>query len=232
MYKYFFSIFTIIFVFSLIAENVTLESPMGTFKLSVDSSVEKSSSQPIVDAIAERVEELESKFLTKLNKLDQKRAEKITEEIYELLALLPEDLYISSNTTPPPPPPSQNESVDINFNVNETVSTNSFTEESIHEAKPANDAMSESDFMRLYNNVEEESFADDQLSVVKIAARSKYFTVNQLTRLVDLFSFSDEKIQCVQIIYPKVVDKENAHELIGAFTYSDDKRKVEKIINQ
>jgi hypothetical protein len=67
---------------------------------------------------------------------------------------------------------------------------------------------------------------------VRIAANSKYFTIDQLVRLLELFSFSDDKINIVRIVYPRVVDKDNAHNLLGAFTYSDDKKKVEQIINR
>ena len=81
-------------------------------------------------------------------------------------------------------------------------------------------------------NVENEGFADDKISVVRIAAKSNYFTINQLIRLVDAFSFSEDKINVVRIVYPKIVDKDNAHNLLNAFTYSEDKQEVEKIINR
>lgn len=93
-------------------------------------------------------------------------------------------------------------------------------------------AMSSSEFQRLLKNVENESFADDQTSVVRIAAKSKYFLISQLITLLDVFSFSDDKINVVQIVYPRIVDKDNAHNLLGAFTYSDDKDRVEQIISQ
>lgn len=92
-------------------------------------------------------------------------------------------------------------------------------------------AMSDVDFNQLYNSVKDESYESDQLSIIEISARYNFFSINQLVRLVDLFSFSNGKIEMVRSLYPNVVDKYNAHQLINAFTYSSDKEKVKGIID-
>ncbi|MCD4817912.1 MAG: DUF4476 domain-containing protein [Candidatus Cloacimonetes bacterium] len=227
----------VIYVSSIFAETISLDTPMGSFKASISGSdLNSANSVSVIDEIANRLEILESKFHKKLNKLDQKRSNKIVEEIYELLALLPDDVTMkvvsetTTSTTTTTSESSANSNVNININVNEQ---EDFQQEEIEiESHSSNSAMSNNEFRTLYNNVENESFSDDQLSVVRIATGRKYFTINQLTQLIGLFSFSDEKIQCVQIVYPKIVDKDNAHNLLGAFTYSDDKKQVENIINR
>jgi hypothetical protein len=226
-------LFAVTFMF---AQNVSIESPMGSFKMNIEASSSQSSPNAVsvVDAIAERLEMLEKNFHSKLNKLDQKRAANITNEIYDLLALLPEDFYASIEAPSPSSQPVQQSTdatMNINLNISEPAEAVVMEEKKI-ETAPTNSAMSEREFQQLYANVEDESFADDQLSVVRIATKSKYFTIDQLTRLLDLFSFSDDKIECVQMVYPRVVDKDNAHNLLKAFTYSDDKKQVERIINR
>ena len=229
---------------ALFAENMSLDTPMGSFKLSVDgtssSGTGSSKSVSVIDEIVNRMDTLEKKYCSKLNKLDQKRAGKIMEEIYDLLAALPDDTKITisdateTEVTSSSSSSSMESSININVNVNDDMNFDNEPEQ--HNALPAiipaKKAMSESEFNKFKNNVENESFGDDMLSVVRIGAKSKYFTTDQLVRLVDVFSFSDEKVETVRICWPKVVDQDNAHNLLGAFTYSDDKDKVESIINQ
>ncbi len=214
------SVFTFAF-----AESISFESSAGSMKITIDgSSSGNVQSSTILEEIAARLEKLESKYVPKLNKLDKNKAAKLIDEIYELLASLPEDVSVSvRSTTSTPSSQIQSANVSISIDVNEPV---------IEEEITFNNAMSESEFKQLLSNVENESFADDQTSVVRIAANSKYFTIDQLVRLLELFSFSDDKINIVRLVYPKIVDKDNSHNLLGAFTYSDDKKEVEQIINK
>ncbi|MBL7149208.1 MAG: DUF4476 domain-containing protein [Candidatus Cloacimonetes bacterium] len=213
------SVFTFTF-----AESISFESSAGSMKITIDgSSSGNVQSSTILEEIAARLEKLESKYVPKLNKLDKNKAAKLIDEIYELLALLPEDVSVSVRSTSTPSSQIQSANVSISIDVNEPV---------IEEEITFNNAMSESEFKQLLSNVENESFADDQTSVVRIAANSKYFTINQLVRLLELFSFSDDKINIVRLVYQKIVDKDNSHNLLGAFTYSDDKKEVEQIINK
>lgn len=215
-----------ILVLSLLVFSVCAFGDGVSMSVTVDgTSSSNSESIDVASEIANKIDVLQKKFHAKLNKLDQKRTDKIVDEIYELLALLPDDLAISNENT--------NSNLNISFEVNEQQS-DSFTEkeETVVEETSSPSAMSDSEFQQLLSNVKAEGFADDKTSVVRIAAKSKYFTISQLIELLKLFSFSEDKINIVQIVYSRVVDKDNAHNLLGAFTYSDDKSKVESIISQ
>jgi hypothetical protein len=193
-----------------------------------EASASNTGSICVVDEIANRIEVLQNKYLSKLNKLNQKRANKIIDEIYELLALLPDDISTSNQNA--------NANFNITFDVNEqqAETQTSVVEHKIEIVEEIDEpvAMSSSEFQQLLSNVQNESFADDQTSVVRIAAKSKYFSISQLITLLDVFSFSDDKINIVRIVFPRVVDKDNSHNLLGAFTYSNDKDRVEQIISQ
>lgn len=212
------------------AESISFESSAGSMKITVEgSSSGNIQSSTIIEEIAVRLEKLESKYVPKLNKLDQKKAANMIDEIYELLALIPDDLSVSvQSSQSTQASQTQSANLSISIDVNEPASE----EVEIEEEITSNKAMNASEFKQLLSNVENESFSDDQASVVRIAANSKYFSIDQLVRLLELFSFSDDKINIVRIVYPRVVDKDNAHNLLGAFTYSDDKKKVEQIINK
>ena len=225
-----------ILIIGLLAMSVFAFGEGISMSVTVDeTSTSNTGSINVVDEIANRIEILQNKYNSKLNKLDQKRTDKIIDDIYELLTLLPEDVSIKS-TTSTPPSQTQSANLSISIDVNElqmepqtaVIKHKIEIVEEIDEPNP----MSSSEFQSLLNNVKNESFADDQTSVVNIAAKSKYFSISQLITLLEVFSFSDDKINVVQIVYPRVVDKDNAHNLLGAFTYSDDKDRVEQIISQ
>ena len=92
--------------------------------------------------------------------------------------------------------------------------------------------ISQEEFNGLINSIKDESFQENQLSIVQISARYNYFTVNQVVQVIDLFSFSDGKLTALEYLYPNVVDKFNSHLIINAFTYSSDKEKAQEIINE
>lgn len=91
--------------------------------------------------------------------------------------------------------------------------------------------ISEKEFSSLLNSVKNESFESDMISVVQISSQYNYYTVDQVIRLIDLFSFSIGKIEVIKMTYPNVVDKYNSHQIINAFNYSADKEKVRQIIS-
>ncbi len=225
-------VLVVLLIVKLNAESFSFESPAGNFKFSVDEvSKNANTNSSLADEIAQRVEYLQTKYLEKLNAYDQKKSAKVIDQIYELLTLIPDDIYVSQEKT------EQAESSDVNVNIelsgmqqNEQTNNQPILQEKPVEKKQT--AMNNSEFNDLLQNVENESFADDQLAVIRIAVKSKHFTIEQLIRLIDIFSFSEEKISCVRLVYPKVIDKENAHNLLSAFTYSDDKQQVEKIIDE
>ena len=92
--------------------------------------------------------------------------------------------------------------------------------------------ISQEEFNGLINSIKDESFQENQLSIVQISARYNYFTVNQVIQVIDLFSFSDGKLTALEYMYPNVLDKFNFHQMINTFTYSSDKEKAQEIINE
>jgi hypothetical protein len=92
--------------------------------------------------------------------------------------------------------------------------------------------ISEEEFAGLVESIKNESFQENQLSIVQITSRYNYFTVDQVVRVIELFSFSDGKLKALEYLYPNVVDKFNSHQIINSFTYSSDKEKATEIINR
>jgi len=185
----------------------------------------------VIDKIVVKLEELQKKYNAKLNKLDGKRVNNIIDDIYSLLSLLPEDSsLVEPETSSNQQTETTSSTVNININGIETQSSQSeLTPEVV--ATNSKKSMSDSDFSNLINRINGEGFSDDQLRVVRTAAKNHNFKVNQIIRILDCFSFSEEKISALAISYPGCLDPQNNYEILDAFTYSDDKSEAERIIN-
>lgn len=223
-----------LFAISLFSEELSLDSSFGGFSVKVnDSSSENNSSvnsTNAVDELATRLELIETKYQGKLNKLDQKRMKKVIDEMYELLALLPEDIFIESPTSPSANSLNNNTNVSININQND------FAPAAIEEAQPipaeiAPTAMSSGKFQNFLTSIKNENFGDDKLRIVKIAGKGQHFNIAQVKTVISQFKFDDDKIKVVELLYPKVVDRDNSHQLLDSFTFSSDKEEIEDIIS-
>jgi hypothetical protein len=92
--------------------------------------------------------------------------------------------------------------------------------------------MGPADFASLKRAVKAESFGDQQVDLIGTAAQSSWFTVAQVGELVDLLSFSDAKVRVVELTARKLLDRQNAFQLLGHFTFSSDKDRVKEILAQ
>jgi hypothetical protein len=200
------------------------------------------------NVILSKLKVLEENYLSQLPKRDYLQASMIVEEIRDILMgkeINPDNTNMDINTQVTETESSQS----ININMNISGFDNPMTPPTsiqpapqpepnvvVHEPQPVKEsvkeAMNNSSFSQLIKNVSDESFSDDQLRYIRTASKSHYFTVSQVERMIDVFTFSDDKIECLSIMYPKVIDPENSFSIIGHFTYEDDKRSAEMIINQ
>lgn len=93
-------------------------------------------------------------------------------------------------------------------------------------------AMSEKDFREFLTAFRRESFDSDKKEMLRIAAHTQCFTIEQVKVLLKEFTMSSDKIEAVRLVYPGVVDQYNAYKLINAFTFLSDKEEIRKIIEQ
>lgn len=83
-------------------------------------------------------------------------------------------------------------------------------------------------FGGLKDAIEEESFDDEKLAVLREAARHNVFLVDQAIQLIELFTFSDGKVEAGVILYPQVIDPENWFRVYGAYTFDSDKEELRR----
>jgi len=91
-------------------------------------------------------------------------------------------------------------------------------------------ARPEDDFSQLLSAVQRESFSDGKLSVLESGARGSWFTVDQAKRMIGAFSFSQDKLNALQIMAPQIVDRQNLYQIYSAFTFSSDKEAAKGIL--
>jgi len=93
-------------------------------------------------------------------------------------------------------------------------------------------AMSESRFAALLAQVEEASFWSEREPILAMAAKHNLFSCAQVGRVLAKLSFGSEKIKTVEIMAPKIVDRENSHTILKQLDFDSEKRKVRKILEQ
>lgn len=96
-------------------------------------------------------------------------------------------------------------------------------------AEPAG-VISAADFAALKKAVDDASFSDEKLGVVKTAAEHSGFTIQQVGELVDLMAHSSDKLGVVEVLNKRIVDRKNGFKLLSHFTFSGDKEKVQALL--
>ncbi len=93
-------------------------------------------------------------------------------------------------------------------------------------------AMTDGDFGRAKESIENKSFGDEQMTVFKQVIRSNCLSVSQVIGMMDLFTYEDEKLEVAKLAYTKTVDKGNYYQVNDALTYSDSVVELEAFLEK
>ena len=217
------------------------------------------SSGTIINNINNKLDRLERDFISKLSRRERKNAELILDDIFSLLRMLPNNsnVTITQSNTNSNYNNNNNGSVTMsindntgqngggsatisfnqggaNININENSNSNSHTSTSTSTSTTTvvtNTAMSPSNFESFYQNMQNESFDDGKMSTLEVNTKHNYYNIDQVTRVIKLFSFSDSKLNALRIMYKKVVDKNNSQQVLQSFEFENDKKKAKNIMN-
>ena len=86
-------------------------------------------------------------------------------------------------------------------------------------------AMHHKDFKMMCEVVEDASFSDKMIGVIKVACISSYFTSKQCAQLLSMFSFEDDKLKALKVLHPRMLDIDTKP-ILKQFTFSDNKDKA------
>lgn len=90
--------------------------------------------------------------------------------------------------------------------------------------------ISEPQLQNLIQAIQKESFGDGKLRVLEAAAPTQYFLVPQVQKILQKFSFGEDKLDAVRLLWPRVLDRENAYQLYQSFSFPAEKDELKNII--
>ena len=86
-------------------------------------------------------------------------------------------------------------------------------------------------FELFYRDVQELIFTGDQIRFIEEVARRSYFTTEQAARLINLFSDTQQRLNVLRALAPRLRDVYNSPYLLDLFRYGDRER-AERILRQ
>lgn len=85
-------------------------------------------------------------------------------------------------------------------------------------------------FNTFLNNVRKEPFKDDRITLINTALASSDFTSGQCLQLTKLYTFDDDRMEIMKMMYPRIVDKEAFFTVIATLTFSSNKDEMNKFV--
>ncbi len=82
----------------------------------------------------------------------------------------------------------------------------------------------------LLASMNREGFPAARVRIVEQAAGSNYFLVKQVLQILGPLNFSADRLRVIQVLRPRILDMENAHQLYGAFKFQDEKDQLQVIL--
>lgn len=89
-----------------------------------------------------------------------------------------------------------------------------------------NRVMDDQLFQTFYKEMKNEPFKDDRMKLLNAALAGSDFTSAQCLQLTKLYTFDDDRMEIMKIMYPRIVDKEAFFTVINTLTFSSSKEKM------
>lgn len=87
-------------------------------------------------------------------------------------------------------------------------------------------------FQAFFDNVKNEPFEKDRIALINAALASSDFTTDQCLQLVKFYTFDNERMKIMKMIYPRIVDKEAFFMVINSLTFSSNKKKMYDFVKE
>jgi hypothetical protein len=92
-------------------------------------------------------------------------------------------------------------------------------------------AMHNKDFKMMCEVVDDASFHEKKIGVIKVACISSYFNSRQCAKLLSMISFDDAKLNALKVLAPRIIDKD-VTEIVKQFSFSSSKDKAMEILSK
>ena len=92
-------------------------------------------------------------------------------------------------------------------------------------------AMHNKDFKMMCEVVDDASFHEKKIGVIKVACISSYFNSRQCAKLLSMISFDDAKLNALKVLAPRMIDRD-VTDIVKQFSFSSNKDKALEILRQ
>ena len=102
-----------------------------------------------------------------------------------------------------------------------------------HEHRPR--AMHRKDFKMMCEVVDDASFHEKKIGVIKVACISSYFNSKQCAKLLSKISFDDAKLKALKVLAPRLIidtDVTEVTDIVKQFSFSSKKDKALEILRK
>ena len=79
--------------------------------------------------------------------------------------------------------------------------------------------------------VDDASFTDKKIGVIKVACISSFFNSKQCAKLLSMISFEEGKLKALKVLAPRIIDRD-VTEVVKQFTFSSNKDKALEILRK
>ena len=96
-------------------------------------------------------------------------------------------------------------------------------------------AMHRKDFKMMCEVVDDASFHEKKIGVIKVACISSYFNSKQCAKLLSMISFDDAKLKALKVLAPRLIidtDVTEVTDIVKQFSFSSNKDKALEILRQ
>ena len=90
--------------------------------------------------------------------------------------------------------------------------------------------MNEQLFKAFYDNMKKEPFKDERMALLNAVLAGSDFTSDQCLRLTKLYTFDDDRMEIMKMMYPRIVDKEAFFTVVSTLTFSSNKDEMYKFV--
>lgn len=98
-----------------------------------------------------------------------------------------------------------------------------------HEHRPR--AMHNKDFKMMCEVIDDASFHEKKIGIIKVACISSYFNSRQCAKLLSKISFDDAKLKALKVLAPRMIDRD-VTDIVKQFSFSSNKDKALEILRQ
>ena len=98
-----------------------------------------------------------------------------------------------------------------------------------HEHRPR--VMHNKDFKMMCEVVDDASFHEKKIGVIKVACISSYFNSKQCAKLLSMIPFDDAKLKALKVLAPRMIGRD-VTDIVKQFTFSSNKDKALEILRK